>query len=54
MTTTPGTPAGAGAGPDGPVDLEGVPEEEDISKADAVDRLDEDPDEQVNRTERES
>jgi hypothetical protein len=32
-----------------PVDLEGVPEEEGISPADAVDRLDEDPDKQVNK-----
>ncbi|MCW2842337.1 MAG: hypothetical protein JWN22_253 [Nocardioides sp.] len=35
-----------------PVDLEGVPAEEDISSADAADRLDDDPDEQVNYTER--
>jgi hypothetical protein len=34
------------------VDLEGVPSEEDISSADAADRLDEDPEEQVNYTER--
>ena len=38
-----------GVGADGPVDLEGVPEEEGISTADAADRLDEDPDEQVNK-----
>ncbi|MCW2793433.1 MAG: hypothetical protein JWO76_2531 [Nocardioides sp.] len=35
-----------------PVDLEGVPAEEGISSADAADRIDEDPDEQVNYTER--
>jgi hypothetical protein len=33
---------------DRPFDVEGVPAEEDISTADAVDRLDEDPEEQKN------
>ena len=33
-------------------DLEGVPAEEGISEADAVERLDEDPEEQENFTER--
>jgi hypothetical protein len=32
-----------------PLDLEGVPEGEDISEADAAERVDEDPDEQENR-----
>jgi hypothetical protein len=32
-----------------PVELEGVPAEEEISTADAAERVDEDPDEQVNR-----
>jgi hypothetical protein len=32
-----------------PVDLEGVPEGEEISTGDAAERLDEDPDEQENR-----
>ena len=32
------------------VELEGVPEEEDISKADAEERLDKDPEEQRNYT----
>ncbi|MCW2794571.1 hypothetical protein [Nocardioides sp.] len=32
-----------------PIELEDVPEEEGISTADAVERLDEDPDEQRNR-----
>jgi hypothetical protein len=34
-----------------PIKLEGVPDEEDVSRADAADRLDEDPDEQLNRPE---
>jgi hypothetical protein len=33
----------------GPTDLEGVPEEEEVSTADAVERVDEEPDEQENR-----
>jgi hypothetical protein len=33
----------------GPADLEGVPAEEEVSTADAVERVDEDPDEQENR-----
>ncbi len=33
---------------DRPVEIEGVPAQEGIDAADAVDRLDEDPDEQVN------
>jgi hypothetical protein len=39
-------------GEERPVDIEGVPPEEDISAADVADRLDEDPEEQVNYTER--
>jgi len=38
MTTQP---------PDPPIELEDVPEEEGVSVADAVDRLDKDPEEQV-------
>jgi hypothetical protein len=34
-----------------PVDLGGVPQEEDVSVADAMDRVDEDPEEQPNYTE---
>jgi len=34
-----------------PVDLGGVPQEEDVSVADATDRVDEDPEEQPNYTE---
>jgi hypothetical protein len=34
---------------DRPVDVEGVPSEEDVSAPDAADRLDEDPEEQQNR-----
>ncbi|MEJ7704866.1 MAG: hypothetical protein WKF47_14960 [Geodermatophilaceae bacterium] len=33
------------------IDLEGVPEEEGISQADAEERIDIDPDEEVNRPE---
>ena len=32
-----------------PVEVEGVPEGEEISEADAAERIDEDPEEQVNR-----
>ena len=32
-----------------PVQIEGVPEEEDVSTADAAERIDEDPEEQQNR-----
>ena len=32
-----------------PVEIEGVPEEEGVSTADAAERVDEDPDEQRNR-----
>jgi hypothetical protein len=32
-----------------PVEIEGVPEGEEVSVADAAERLDEDPDEQENR-----
>lgn len=32
-----------------PLDLEGVPDEEGISEADAAERLDKDPEEQENR-----
>lgn len=35
---------------DRPVELEGVPNEENIDTADAVERLDLDPEEQPNRT----
>jgi hypothetical protein len=38
-------------GSDRPVDLEGVPAQEDISTADAVERVDRDPEEQENREE---
>ena len=34
---------------DRPLDVEGVPEEEGVSDADAAERVDEDPDEQRNR-----
>jgi hypothetical protein len=33
-----------------PVELDGVPDEEDVSTADASDRVDRDPDEQPNYT----
>lgn len=36
-------------GEERPIELDGVPEEEGISQADATERLDEDPDEQVNK-----
>lgn len=39
-------------GEERPVDLGGVPAEEGINAADAEERLDVDPDEQVNRAER--
>jgi hypothetical protein len=32
-----------------PIDLEGVPDEEDVSTTDAADRVDAGPDEQLNR-----
>jgi hypothetical protein len=32
-----------------PIDLEGVPEGEDVSEADAAERVDEEPEEQENR-----
>jgi hypothetical protein len=32
-----------------PVDIEGVPEGEEIAEGDAAERIDEDPDEQTNR-----
>jgi len=32
-----------------PLDLEGVPEGEDVSEADAAERVDEEPEEQENR-----
>jgi hypothetical protein len=32
-----------------PVEIEGLPEEEDVSTADAAERVDEDPEEQENR-----
>ncbi|MFC6045120.1 hypothetical protein ACFP8W_08835 [Nocardioides hankookensis] len=32
-----------------PLDLEGVPDEEDVSTADSADRVDAEPDEQLNR-----
>lgn len=32
-----------------PLDIEGVPDGEDVSQADAVERVDEEPDEQENR-----
>ena len=34
---------------DRPIDVEGVPEEEDVDTADAADRVDLDPEEQENR-----
>lgn len=45
MSTTPEPPRSA----DPPIELEGVPEEEGISEADAAERVDLDPDEQQNR-----
>jgi hypothetical protein len=41
---------GTGHSPDEPVQVEGVPAGEGISDADAADRIDEDPEEQANRT----
>ncbi len=38
---------------DRPVEIQGVPAQEGIEEADAVERLDEDPDEQVNFTDSE-
>lgn len=32
-----------------PLDLEGVPDEEDVSTADTAERVDDEPDEQLNR-----
>jgi hypothetical protein len=37
-------------GEEHPIELDGVPAEEGISPADVAERLDEDPEEQVNRT----
>ena len=37
---------------DRPIDLEGVPDEEEISEADAAERVERDPDEQENQEER--
>jgi hypothetical protein len=34
-----------------PVEADGVPDEEGVSQADVADRIDQDPDEQVNRPE---
>jgi hypothetical protein len=39
----------AGEKRESPVEIEGVPEEEGISTADAAERVDEDPEEQRNR-----
>lgn len=36
-----------------PIDVEGVPQEEGLNRADVADRVDLDPEEQVNRTDQE-
>ena len=41
---------GTGHSPDEPVQAEGVPATEGISNADAAERVDEDPEQQANRT----
>ena len=38
------------SGPGGPIEPDGVPEEESISEADVADRVDLDPEDQPNRT----
>lgn len=47
MTTPHGPDMTTPHGEERPTDLEGVPEEEHVSKADAVERVGEEPEEQV-------
>lgn len=48
MTTSPEPPEPR----DTPIDLEGVPDEEGVSEADAADRVERDPEEQRNKEDR--